>query len=259
MSVSEDLAIYYDAITDKGMGSEVGADELIEIYAEECRIGHSHGPLGRSYCENQLVWHINKLITTERVGVHQQRYSDALENALLLLLQHAGVDLETLTFEESKSKKKASSSSRSTNKSISRAARSSSHKESKKSTPGKKGEKILKIKIHKGHHFLTTSFQKPTFCGHCQKLLWGITKQGWECQLCGFTVHKANDHTGHRSCHKQLATFCPGMNEKEETKAKKKSAAGGGGDSSEEEDSPGLLHSKQLDLPPSPADDPATW
>ena len=38
-----------------------------------------------------------------------------------------------------------------------------------------------KLHIHAGHHFVTQTYQHPTFCGHCKTLLWGLMRQGWTC------------------------------------------------------------------------------
>lgn len=32
-----------------------------------------------------------------------------------------------------------------------------------------------------GHSFVETNFSKPTYCDHCQGLLWGFVKQGVQC------------------------------------------------------------------------------
>jgi len=37
---------------------------------------------------------------------------------------------------------------------------------------------ITKIK---GHHFVSTHYTSPTFCNHCNGLLWGIGDQGYQC------------------------------------------------------------------------------
>lgn len=55
------------------------------------------------------------------------------------------------------------------------------------------------------HQFLTVTYTKPTYCDYCEKLIWGIIKQGLNCncifimikiiiiwiliQACGYNVH----------------------------------------------------------------------
>uniref|UniRef100_H2YQA9 RAS guanyl releasing protein 3 n=1 Tax=Ciona savignyi TaxID=51511 RepID=H2YQA9_CIOSA len=40
------------------------------------------------------------------------------------------------------------------------------------------------------HDFIETTFFHPTFCEECEKLLWGLVKQGWKCKGCGINCHK---------------------------------------------------------------------
>uniref|UniRef100_A0A0K0DBM3 Phorbol esters/diacylglycerol binding domain protein n=1 Tax=Angiostrongylus cantonensis TaxID=6313 RepID=A0A0K0DBM3_ANGCA len=45
------------------------------------------------------------------------------------------------------------------------------------------------------HNFHETTFLTPTSCSHCNRLLWGLIRQGWKCKDCGLAVHcecKAN-------------------------------------------------------------------
>ncbi|KIY45574.1 hypothetical protein FISHEDRAFT_49111 [Fistulina hepatica ATCC 64428] len=39
------------------------------------------------------------------------------------------------------------------------------------------------------HSFKSTSFSIPTHCGYCKSSIWGLSKQGKSCQLCGLSVH----------------------------------------------------------------------
>ncbi|KAI8816315.1 integral peroxisomal membrane peroxin-domain-containing protein [Fimicolochytrium jonesii] len=39
------------------------------------------------------------------------------------------------------------------------------------------------------HHFAVTTFTKPTYCACCRKFLWGIIRQGLQCEKCGAAVH----------------------------------------------------------------------
>lgn len=67
-----------------------------------------------------------------------------------------------------------------------------------------------KIHLHKGHHFVVTTYTHPTFCGHCGGLLWGLIKQGWQCVDCKFNIHKSGDRTGCKNCHKDFSQYCQG-------------------------------------------------
>uniref|UniRef100_A0A158Q7C6 Phorbol-ester/DAG-type domain-containing protein n=1 Tax=Elaeophora elaphi TaxID=1147741 RepID=A0A158Q7C6_9BILA len=40
------------------------------------------------------------------------------------------------------------------------------------------------------HDFRETTFLTPAICAHCDKLLWGIIRQGFKCHDCGLTVHR---------------------------------------------------------------------
>lgn len=39
------------------------------------------------------------------------------------------------------------------------------------------------------HSFVDTNFSRPTYCDHCQGLLWGLVKQGTTCSDCGVVCH----------------------------------------------------------------------
>lgn len=56
------------------------------------------------------------------------------------------------------------------------------------------------------HRFSPHSYKRFTFCDHCGSLLYGLFKQGLQCEVCNLNVHKR--------CQKNVANNC-GINTKE--------------------------------------------
>jgi hypothetical protein len=40
------------------------------------------------------------------------------------------------------------------------------------------------------HNFTSATFSKPTYCDLCSNFIWGIVKQGFTCEDCGYNSHK---------------------------------------------------------------------
>ncbi|RWS17750.1 calcium-independent protein kinase C-like protein, partial [Dinothrombium tinctorium] len=63
-----------------------------------------------------------------------------------------------------------------------------------------------RFNINVPHRFVVHSYKRPTFCDHCGSMLYGLIRQGLQCEACNMNVHKR--------CQKNVANNC-GINPKQ--------------------------------------------
>lgn len=65
---------------------------------------------------------------------------------------------------------------------------------------------IQRFNVNMPHRFVVHNYKRFTFCEHCGSLLYGLIKQGLQCEDCSMNVHKR--------CQKNVSNTC-GINTKQ--------------------------------------------
>lgn len=63
-----------------------------------------------------------------------------------------------------------------------------------------------RFNVNMPHRFTVHNYKRFTFCDHCGSLLYGLFRQGLQCEACNMNVHKR--------CQKNVANNC-GLNTKQ--------------------------------------------
>ncbi|XP_031570489.1 unconventional myosin-IXa-like [Actinia tenebrosa] len=82
----------------------------------------------------------------------------------------------------------------------------------------KKRKRKSDVVVHNNHKFAVAQFSIPTFCEHCNSLIW-VLEKGMVCQDCRFTCHK--------KCHLKSTLFCVRNTQKTKMNSKRNSVFGG--------------------------------
>lgn len=99
------------------------------------------------------------------------------------------------------------------------------HREFKETVDGLNRRRgAMRRRVHQinGHKFMATFHRQPTFCSHCKEFIWGVGKQGYQCQgrfwpLLFLVVILILNHWAvctcvvHKRCHEYVVTRCPGV------------------------------------------------
>ncbi|KAK0221763.1 hypothetical protein IW262DRAFT_1375858 [Armillaria fumosa] len=74
------------------------------------------------------------------------------------------------------------------------------------------------------HTFKSSSFSIPTTCGYCQTSIWGLSKQGKTCKVCGISVHSKCELKVPADCQQGGASRSSSMLSRKSTSASSRSS-----------------------------------
>ncbi|XP_019852976.1 PREDICTED: rho guanine nucleotide exchange factor 11-like [Amphimedon queenslandica] len=140
--------------------------------------------LGSMYGEQQLTDHMtpakeSETSNTTLIRILKDIISDRIDGVEDINKNHALSDsVSTFLMDINKGKAKFDSSIADRMQSFTRTELSK-----RKSGKTKKQSKC-------GHSFQLSSYQKLTICHHCDRVLWGILYQGYQCSVCEMNVHR---------------------------------------------------------------------